>query len=394
MVRTARWIGLALDWVIATGVGYTVSLHQASRAGRDLDVYLAGARLLTDGDLYAYSTNRGLGFTYPPFAAVVFRPLEWLSREAGLQAARLVMVALLGAAMVVIVRCALRSVPAGSPDWLARTWVSPLVTGLASVSTVAVDGMHVLNLSLVLTAMVVLDHLGPVSPRWRGVLTGGAAAVKLTPFAFVLLFALTGRVREAARATAVFVAVTGACWLLYGNESTDYWTSALWKADRVGEVTSRANTALAGVWARAGHEQTALWVSCAAVVLAASYGVAVAYRRDRLVGVAVVGLMTASVPPLTWSHHWGWAVVAGVVVLAVWGPIWAVVWSAPFWALPWLRPVLSTQLPEPGWGRALLGGWPSIWFVALLVVLVVSSRNRCDPARSGPLALPHDHHPG
>lgn len=364
-----------LDWLMATVVAFAVSRAQTGPIGRDLDVYLTGARLLTDGDLYAWTNARGLGFTYPPFAAMLFQPLAWAADGIGLVAAQAIMVALSGAAAVVIVRCSLASVLEGAPErtprWLTRPWAPSLLVLLASVTVVALDNMHVLNLSLVLTAMVVADHLGPVPARWRGVLTGVAAAVKITPLAFVLLFALTGRVRAAVRAGLVFVALSGVCWLVFPEESTEYWTSALWNSDRVGEISVRVNTALAGVWARAGYPQVWLWMGCALAVVLASYAVARLYRRDRIVGVAVVGMMTATVPPVTWSHHWGWAVVAGILVLARWGPQWALVWGLPFWALPWLRPVLFGRLPEPGWGVALLSGSLTVWFLALLTALAL-----------------------
>jgi hypothetical protein len=46
--------------------------------------------------------------------------------------------------------------------------------------------------------LALADAVGAVPSRWRGVLVGIAAAVKLTPLLFVVFFLLAGRRREAA----------------------------------------------------------------------------------------------------------------------------------------------------------------------------------------------------
>ena len=90
------------------------------------------------------------------------------------------------------------------------------------------------QVNLALMALVAADCLVR-SPRWpRGALTGIAAAVKLTPAAFVLFFLLRRDWRAAVTAAVSFAVCTGAGFLLDGRDSAAYWTSVLFQSGRPG----------------------------------------------------------------------------------------------------------------------------------------------------------------
>src|SRR5882724_5055039 len=121
-------------------------------------------------------------------------------------------------------------------------------------------------------ALVSLDCLAPRA-RWpRGALVGLAAAVKLTPAAFVLFFLLRRDYRAAATAAGSFAACTAAGFLLAPRDSAWYWTSVIVATGRPGSPWYAANQSIQGVLARAGVNPhtpagTAAWLALSAVVL-------------------------------------------------------------------------------------------------------------------------------
>ena len=91
------------------------------------------------------------------------------------------------------------------------------------------------------------------SLRWgRGILTGLAAAVKLTPAAFILFFLLRGDRRAAATSALTFWAFTAAGFALDWHDSVRYWTTDVFDTSRVGSPSFASNQSLQGVLARAG----------------------------------------------------------------------------------------------------------------------------------------------
>ena len=163
----------------------------------DLAVYRIGGRTwLHGGDLYGQVlVIRGLRlpFTYPPIAAVGLAPLALLPMTAAGTVLTVGSVAL----AAVVLRVFLRRLagPAAGSMWAAG-WLLPAALLLEPVRSTLAYG----QVNIVLMALVTLDCL-TVEPRWpRGALTGLAAAVKLTPAAFVLFFLLRRDYRAAATA--------------------------------------------------------------------------------------------------------------------------------------------------------------------------------------------------
>ena len=97
---------------------------------------------------------------------------------------------------------------------------------------------------------------------------------------------------------------------------------------------------------------TLLWVLVAGPLAAVTLVVAAAWwrRGDRLLGTGLAALAMLAASPVSWSHHWVWAVP---VALAVWthSRRVAVVWVAVFVA----RPILW-----PPWGQGREHDWNAV----------------------------------
>ena len=287
----------------------------------DLDVYRIGASvLLHGGDLYGPLPDTFLPFTYPPFAALLFTPLTLIPLPV---AGVVITVVSLGCLALV-----LRTATESRLWWLA----GPAALLFEPVRSTLMYG----QVNLVLMALVVIDCLA-LSPRWpRGLLIGIAAAIKLTPAVFVLYLLLRRDFRAAVVSAATFVLVTAAGFLTSWRASVEYWTQLVFDSSRVGGSDFTTNQSIKGVLARYGLDhQTWLWaLSAAAVVALGTIGIHRAIAaREHVWAVALTGLVGLLVSPVSWSHHWVWAVL---LVLGLRRRAFAVLLFAigPFWFLP------------------------------------------------------------
>jgi alpha-1,2-mannosyltransferase len=285
--------------------------------------------------------------------------------------------------------------PAGvrQPD---RQVVALLVAAALAVAPLLEPVRETLRLgqvNLVLLGMITADCLLRRTPWPRGAMIGLAAAVKLTPAAFVLFFLARRQWRPAVTAAATFGAAALAGLLIAPRDSLGYWTSALFDPTRIGHLEFAGNQSLRGVLHRlelpAGLE-IMLWLgSCAAVVTLALRGVrALRERGDEPAALLVTAAAALLVSPVSWSHHWVWA-VPGLLWLgrrAVLVPsragwllpvgVLAVFMSSPFWSLPY------RDGREFGWtsGQHLLGD-AYLW-VGLAVVLASAAAAALRPQMS------------
>jgi alpha-1,2-mannosyltransferase len=284
----------------------------------DLDVYRIGARVwLSGGDLYgrlpATSIGNHLPFTYPPISAVLFTPFTPLPLPVAGFLLTLLSIAALAFVVVVVLRAlGLRPALAGA--------LLPAALLLEPVRVTLYFG----QVNILLMALVAADCLVR-HPRWpRGVLVGLAAATKLTPIAFVLFFLLRGDRRAAGTAVLSFVVVTAAGCALNPEGSLEYWTSTVFNPDRIGKVTQESNQSISGLLARVGVERGFLWLVLVAAVVAVG---ALAVRRagNDVTAMGLNALVVLLASPVSWSHHWVWAVplllAAGVTAWRTRAPV-------------------------------------------------------------------------
>lgn len=314
--RLVSWAAAALTVAAVLWIRWS-SVRAGSWA--DLEVYLRGAQAIVTGSPLYVQHAGVLPFTYSPFAALVFAPLHLY----GSTAARWVFTA--GSVVSYLVAVA-------AVGWRLRLPRRYLV--LVALAGIALEPfvrtMLLGQVNLYLMAAVVVDALVIRSSR-RGWLVGLAAGVKVVPGVFVLYFVLQRDWRSALRAGCGFV-VTIACGAIVApQDSLRFWTGGLFRISHFGPsaVVDSKNQSLIGELARLSHNPSPLMVT--ELVLFASalaLGIAAARRQLRigddvaaLTAIAVGGLLAS---PLSWTHHWVWAVPAVMVLVSrrQWGIAW------------------------------------------------------------------------
>jgi alpha-1,2-mannosyltransferase len=379
--------------VAANLAAVTVFLLSYSRHGVgfgpdhiDLDVYRIGARAWLDGQnlygrLAATPAGIRLPFTYPPAAAVLLAPLALVPYPAAATLLTLGSIALLAMVLRVFLR-RLGGPPAGSP-WALAWLLAPALLLEPVRDTLAFGQVNIL-----LMALVTADCLAE-TPRWpRGTLTGLAAAVKLTPAAFVLYFIARRDYRAAASAGLSFTAVTAAGFAADWHDSVRYWTRTVFQAGRAGNPAYASNQSILAVLARAGlnpHSPAcvATWLALSGiVVIAACRGMRHALAaKQHCLALALNAFAALLISPVSWSHHWVWCAPA-LLTLASPGrrhrsrlPLAAAAGLAVFAAAPqfWLPYGMNREIRWAPWQQAT--GSCYVLYAALTLLLTATTRN-------------------
>jgi alpha-1,2-mannosyltransferase len=361
----------------------------------DLDVYRIGGQVwLHGGNLYGMLPPTAAGprlpFSYPPAAAILLSPLSLVPMAVATALLTLATIALAALVLRVFLR-SLGGSPGGGGSWWTVGWLLPAALFLEPVRSTLGYG----QVNVALMALVSLDCL-TTRPSWpRGALVGIAAAVKLTPGAFVLFFLLRRDYRAAGTAAASFAVSTGAGFLLAPRDSARYWTSVVVQTGRPGSPVYAANQSIQGVLARAGLDPhappgAAAWLALSAVVLAlACLGMrrALASSADAW-ALSLNAFAALLISPVSWSHHWVWGETA-VLTLALLGRgrgrraalIAAACGLAVFAAAPqwWFPSGGNSELRWAAWQQLL--GSSSVILAAALLALSACSRSFPAPNR-------------
>jgi len=343
----------------------------------DFAVYWGAIRLwLSGGSMYDFSTIDAYGqvlpFVYPPFAALVLAPLAPLSPGRAALLWSLLQLGLSAVLALVVYRTA--SSPPGPSRWDRRKRYLLVILGLI-VSNPVAHSTELGQLSLLVVTLVVVD-VALLPTRWRGVLIGAAAAIKLTPLIFIPYLLLTRQWANAARATATFVlaGILGA--LVMPTDSYRYWTQLALDSTRMGDLSWLRNKSLRGFlayWNIGGAYQTQLWLVLALVTLALGLWTAWRHhaRGEEYRAILIVGMLSTIVSPISWTHHLIWLVLAwfvlalgvrrwernlGVVLVLstfYYSPPWVPVQSGPVWlavlgALPLVASLTMVTFGFPG----------------------------------------------
>jgi alpha-1,2-mannosyltransferase len=319
----------------------------------DMVVYRAEGRTVLNGDdLYGGGVQiqaaggNVLPATYPPFAALLFAPLAWIPVAVLKVLVTAANIALLATVVHLTGRlCAGWGdrVPKTASRWAAVAafclWFEPVWTTLRYGQ---------INLALVaLVLFDLVDHgqsdlTRPEGSRWRGVGIGIATGIKLTPGVFILWLLLSGKRREAVTSAAAALGTVAVGFLLLPHDSTRFWLHKVFQTDAVGQTFITDNQSLSGMLARLTHQSDpkALWAVAAVVVGAAGLWLAARIARsgDMALGAlccAVTGLL---ISPISWSHHWVWAVPVAILLVQR-APRAAAAWTLVFvsfliWAVP------------------------------------------------------------
>ncbi|WP_187290996.1 glycosyltransferase 87 family protein [Tsukamurella paurometabola] len=249
----------------------------------------------------------GPGFTYPPFAALVFTPLSWL--PFGIAVA--VMQVLTAGLMFAGIGIALRMIGVAA---------TPRRVALCTAAAVWAEPVRLTSdygqINVVLVFLVLLAAYLSRSGA-SGALAGVAAGIKLTPAITAAYFLLSRRYWAVVWTVVSFVATVGVSMLVVPRETRLYFTTLVHDTSRIGPATNVVNQSLRGAVSRfagtdiGGGPVWLIAVALAAVVCGiAFYAV---HRRDPLIGLIVVQLFALLSSPISWAHHWVWA-----VLLVVW----------------------------------------------------------------------------
>ncbi|HEX5540876.1 MAG TPA: glycosyltransferase 87 family protein [Micromonospora sp.] len=318
------------------------AIHAIDTFGRpynffDMKIYHGSAAWWAGGrDLYGFvAAETTLGFTYPPFAALLMLPMAkmplalagWINALASIAALALILIALL------------------RPIASRVGWSPWLILGIALPSAIALEPARETlgygQVNLLLFALIMADLLalrwrsrppapsGPAtnplrrlwfSGSWAGIGIGLATSIKLTPALFILYLVVTRQWRTVVTAVGTAVTVTTATFIIAQRESIAYFTEVLWQTGRVGAPDMTPNQSLAGLLARlydSIETPGLLYGTFALLILAVGLSRAASAHGDgdELAAFTLVGITANVISPISWSHHLVF-VIPAVIILA------------------------------------------------------------------------------
>jgi alpha-1,2-mannosyltransferase len=287
--------------------------------------------VLHHGLLYGFGLE---AFTYPPLTAYLFVPFHvigWRATAIAWTVGNVVVLALL----YTITLRRFFSVH-GPTAWLLSS------AGLAPATIFLLYPFRSLlywgQLALFILFVVFVD-LFVVPDRFRGLLIGAAAAIKLLPAIFVVWLLARRQFRAVGRVVATFGALTLFAAVLWPHASAQYWFHLLPSGSDVARATDPLNVptslghwyygvgkvgnqSLLGLLARPPFQLSKLmpWLAVALVVLA--LGVVVSMRllvrRRDLLAFLTLSVTTVLVSPVSWVHYWVFAGLAPFVAVLEW----------------------------------------------------------------------------
>ena len=346
-----------LGWLCLLGATYPQMYGKDYKLPQHFDVYVywyalnnwfSGNSLY---DWYALPDYKMYPFTYPPFGAWALSPLTWFDYE--IAAPLMIMAIALQTAVIVALVGRSLGCSWGSAFAIAP-WAAILVQQCLEPFNQSV-GFAQVNTAMM--ALVMIDVAAPPSWKGRGVASGLAAAIKLTPAIAVLIFLLRRQWRSAITMVATSLTVTLLSWIISPSESARFFFDAMWDPQRAGDAYYAGNQNLKGFVARALPENAWSITWAIAVVLALVAAVWLCLRIQAaatpatpagdaakpaasdavatpsavatapapvlpenlatLLTAAVIMTLGLLVSPITWSHHWVWGLASVVVLIAV-----------------------------------------------------------------------------
>lgn len=350
----------------------------------DLQVYVGAVReVLGGGSLYDFRTELGLPFTYPPFALLPFVPLAYLP----FTAAKVLAVAWTWASTILIAGLAARHASifteGGALQRVPRQIAAPVIAIGLGMSHPVMSNNRFGQISVLLVAVIAFDVLVVCRrwPRYGGLLTGLAAAVKLTPLAVLPMLWLGGRRRAAYNGLGVFTGCGLIGLAIFPGATVDYVFHRAGDMTRFGPYTSTSNQSVNGLLFRAGLDGTTqklLFVGIALAVLALAWRRSARLLRagDDFAALVVIGAAMVAASPISWGHHQAWLWLAALLVVS------RVAWRQAAWSV--LVIVLLSKAPI---GELTGGAVPALdWFVgswrcliAIVIAAVLPIRTPADP---------------
>lgn len=373
-------IAQILGWLCLLGATYPQMYDKDYKLPQHFDVYVywyalnnwfSGNSLY---DWYALPDYKMYPFTYPPFGAWALSPLTWFDYET---AARLMIMAIALQTAVIVALIGRSLGWSWGSAFAIAPWAAIVIEQCLEPFNQSV-GFAQVNTAMM--ALVMIDVAAPDSWKGRGVASGLAAAIKLTPAIAVLIFLLRRQWRSAITMVTTSITVTLLSWIISPSESARFFFDAMWDPQRAGDAYYTSNQNLKGFVARALPENAwsitwaiavvlalvaAVWL-CLRIQAAATSVVTSRSASDdaapgplnaaapatgpaapaaetaasdavttpsavattpaapvlpenlaTLLTAAVIMTLGLLVSPITWSHHWVWGLASVVALIAV-----------------------------------------------------------------------------
>jgi alpha-1,2-mannosyltransferase len=279
----------------------------------DLDVYRAGAQTVLDGGkLYDVKLLGQMDYTYAPISIPFFIPFALMS----FGAARIVWSAGILVALYLVIMLSFR-VLGRRPTWQLRVIALSLVAIVMLLEPVRTTIWYG-QINVFLMLLVLADLTRDDDSRVRGLGTGLAAGIKMTPLIFGLYLVIVGRWRAVAGLVAGFAATVAIGFLIMPKAALKFWTARISDSNRVGSPQSVGNQSLRGWLANLADTDTpstTIWLVTALVALGIGmYAAYLAHHRgNELLALTMVGMTGCAVSPMSWGHHWVWFVPLTVI---------------------------------------------------------------------------------
>ncbi len=363
--RVSRWawalVPLSTALVLA---GYWTRTY---RQRIDFNIYYEAVRFGRTHSIYDYYNAEfpKLGFTYPPFAALVIRPLTLLDQPI---AEHLWLI--LGLALSAVFLCIIVPRLDWPPSWRPIGVPLSIAAGMWTIPVTLTASIGQIN-AIIAVAIAVDAVLLKRRARWTGLGIGFAAAMKLTPGILIPFLILAGRRREAAIATGSFGAFTLLGVIVHPQDSWRFWSKELWATDRVGPFGSALNNSVRRIVTFthfSDRVQMMMWLALVLVIVAIGTRRALAAYRHGQIMMAITLMMLVSyiVSPITWAHHLYFLIPAAIAWLITAPRLIAIITAVPL-AWPLIDPMRSAMGP------------PRLISMVLLLLLLPTGRRHPEP---------------
>lgn len=304
---------LAVGLIVgATGITMGIQ-HALNSYLLDVGVFRdAGKAFVNGANLYVdFDTRSGFRFIYPPFAALLFAPLTWMSEQTMQVVWTLATFAALFGIIAMAVRWLQRSglgLPGPMNNWYFWAWSIGL-TGLACRFEPVQSHLMYGQINVFLILLVAADVFGFIPRPVRGLGIGVAAGIKITPAAYALIFLVRKDFISVARSAGFFLLTAVIGWIVRAESSKYFWTTEFFNEERGGPPPYPPNQSLTGLIARMGVDgDTALAIMKPGFVIIAALSLWGAWRFERTgrrvhaLPLVILGVCLAG--PLAVTHHW------------------------------------------------------------------------------------------
>ncbi|MBY0794947.1 glycosyltransferase 87 family protein [Corynebacterium parakroppenstedtii] len=278
----------------------------------DFSVYYKAVQHVSEGhNLYGKDYIFNLPFTYPPFAAVAFTPMKLVDRKTLAVYWQIGSLIVLFAVIIGILR-------QRGYKWSFSLIIISLATVFASFNLSAIHGTFFFGqVNIYLMGLVALDFLRRKTNFGRGIGTGLAAGIKLTPAFSVLIFIIERRWKALITAVVVFAAtIVAGCIII--PDGSKYWTHYMFNTDRIGPQSNPGAQSLRGVLYRLHIDnQMPVWIELSiAIVLVFCIAAFGAIKRGNVpMALCLSGITAPIIAPFSWFHHWVFLVPLAVLLI-------------------------------------------------------------------------------